>query len=221
MTVRALHPNAVAGCKACEKSVSGLCIQHAGGQVPKADDPRRCAGFNKNGQPCRKWRLADGKFCLAHQEDALAAKESVTAPGRVRQVEKAARDHLKALGRPTDVDLDALEALADLADEAIALKAWLLDEMKKRVLAGDNSHEIDQSLNRYVTALDRAAKLVEGYGKHGLEKRLVEVREELASLVTAVFNSLLVFVPLDSQPAAIVELQRTVAAIEQPKALTA
>lgn len=225
MTTRAPHPKTVEGCEACLKSVSRVCIQHAGGQVPDEHDPRKCQGFNLAGSRCKKWAIKDEPFCLAHQTDETAKTAARAAPGQARsdrrKLAKAAEEHLAMLGRPTGIDLDALEELAALSDEAIQLKNFLRDEMKKKVKDVESEGQIDQALNRYVSALDRSAKLVEGYGKHGLEKRLVEVREELAALVTAVFNALLVFVPLESQPAAIVELNRTVAAIEQPKALTA
>lgn len=216
------HPNADPLCEACRRAMTGICVQHAMEANPGSED-RKCKGLNRNGDRCKKWALADQDFCLVHQDDEAAAERAKKWPGkqgsRRAQVEKAVDGHMHVLGK-TRADIDALEELSALAAESIQVKDMLRERMREAFQEGDRI--VAQELSQYVAALERAAKLVEGYGRHGLEKTMVSLRQELTALVTAVCNQLIAqYVPADEQGAAISQLQRAVAAIEPPKELVA
>lgn len=217
----------VPGCDKCARAANGLCFEHAGAKaVPDADDARRCVGVKADGSRCTKWALRDGDMCLVHDkkrrgEFDRAATTSARGLSKSKLLQ-AAQDHLRTAGRDMR-NVDALEELENLAAEALDLKDWfrlrmveMLDQLRKNDAL--DTHEFEARLNLYTAALERAATLVTGYGKHGLEKRLVEQREELAAVVSSLFMRMLAeFVPAERQQAARVLLAQSIAAIEAPQ----
>lgn len=212
-------------CPDCERSPSGVCFVHAGaGTKPKDDDPRRCTGVKQDGTRCTRWALQGRDMCKTHDDKRRNTVErTATAAGRTaaqRRLRDAAIRHLKEVGR-TVTAVDPLEELETLASEALALKDWfrvrLVEEIDTRKGEDIDMNEFEARLGLYTSALERAANLVTGFGKHGLEKRLVEIREELAQVVGVLFNRLLAeFVPPEMQAGAQALLVETVAAIEAP-----
>lgn len=210
-------------CDRCQRAPSGVCFTHAGATAaPAPDDARRCTGVKVDGTRCLKWAQRGNDMCLTHDKKRRGAyAQAATTSGRnlsISKIRQAAIDHLRMKGVDRPV-IDPLEELESLSAEAIALKDWfrtrLVEEMNVPKGEDVNWLEFEARLSLYTAALERAATLVTGYGKHGLEKRLVELREEVTGVLTGVFNRLLAeFVPADRQAAAQVLLAETVQAID-------
>lgn len=214
-------------CDRCKRAAGGVCFTHAGAKAsPDADDQRRCVGVNADGSRCKRWSLRDNDMCKTHdtkRRGDFATMASTTKRGASQsRLLNAAQDHLRTVGRPYR-SIDPLQELEQLSAEALDLKDWfrlrfveVLDQLRKDNV-GD-THELEARLNLYTAALERASTLVTGYGKHGLEKRLLDQREELRAVVSAlVLRMLTEFVPADRQDAAKAMLASSIAAIEAPR----
>lgn len=212
---------AVAGCPACAKSVSGICVQH---NAPSVEGhARQCTGTTAAGARCKRWALENSEppKCAVHVDDAEAAELARKKPGQMRsdkmRAARAVHNALDALGRPYE-EIDSLEKLEALAAESLDFMAYLREQMKQAI---DSDTDVDRALARYVSALDRTGKLLETFSKQGLQEREIRMREELTGLVSGLFNTILAtYIPLEFQPAAQAALSNAVATL-QPKALTA
>lgn len=220
-----MKPNAkaVPGCKACGQSVSGVCIRHAGGDVENHE--RRCTGTKLDGGRCRKWGVSgtEPALCITHSADLEAAKIAKAAPGearsKARRQHKATADALHMLGKDYD-SIDSLEKLEALAAEALDFMAYLREQMKTSIAAGND--DLDKDLARYVSALDRCGKLLETFSKQGLQEREVRMREELVGIVTGLFNTILAsFISVEMQPRAQAALATAVATLAPQRQLEA
>jgi len=175
-----------------------------------------------DGTRCKKWAQRGTDMCRTHDRKRKGIYDkaaTTTAKNQsVSKLRQAAMDHLRMVGR-SRIGVDPLEELESLSGEALALKDWfrtrLIEEMNVRKDQEIDWQEFEARLNLYTSSLERAATLVTGYGKHGLEKRLVELREEVTAVLTGVFNRLLAeFVPAERQDAARVLLGEAVATID-------
>lgn len=217
------NPKAVPGCPHCPKSVSGVCIRHAGSDVE--NHPRRCIGLNLDGSRCSKWGVkgTEPARCRTHDEDEEAAAEHKAEGGRARsdtrRQHKATNDALKMLGKDYET-IDSLEKLEALSAEALDFMAYLREQLKSAV--ANKSDTIDKDLARYVSALDRCGKLLETFSKQGLQEREVRMREELVGLVTGLFNTVLAsYIPIELQPQAQAALATAVATLAPQRQLEA
>lgn len=223
MTQAKVHPRAKPGCKACLASVSGVCVKHAA--VDVEDHPRRCNGINEDGNRCRKWGTKDSEpaLCMTHHSDQEQRAINQRRPGQgrstARRADKAAGNALEMLGRDYE-KIDSLEKLEAIAAEALDFMAFLREQMKVAVAL--NNDDVEKTMARYVTALDRTGKLLETFSKQGLQEREIRMREELVGVVTGLFNQILAsFIPVERQPDAQAALSNAVLALEPQKALTA
>lgn len=216
------NPKTVAGCKACAVAVAGVCIKHQGAEIEGHD--RRCTGIRKDGARCRKWgeNGTDPARCLTHSEDSAKAEAAKMAGGQAkstaRRAAKASGNALEMLGRGY-AQIDSLEKLEAVAAEALDFMAYLREEMKREIAEGGD--DVEKTIGRYVTALDRTGKLLETFSKQGLQERELKMREELVGLVTGLFNTVLAsFIPPELQPQAQLALSTAVTAL-RPKELGA
>lgn len=152
------------------------------------------------GWPCKGHRSRDGRCCansaMQGQEVCHAhggrAPQNRRAAGR-RLAEDGARRTLAEVG--VDPIGDPVEALADLAAQAVALKDHFaarvaeLDEYRYRSDMG--TEQLRAELELYERAMDRAERFLGNLVKHGFDERRVQVAESQLDLMVGVLRGAL------------------------------
>jgi hypothetical protein len=158
------------------------------------NDDRRCtARSSQTGERCKKAAVLGGTVCENHG----GAAPQVRAAAERRLAERAALRRLDQVGvRPIQ---NPLTALAELAEEAVALKSVLaqrvaaLSEFRYEGRSGTEQLRAEVAL--YERAMDRAARLLRDWVQLGFDERLVRLSEEqgrqLAGVIDQVVSALL------------------------------
>lgn len=165
----------------------------------------KCAGHKRGGAPCGRWPIAGGEVCPTHGGSAPQVKAA--AARRLAQA--------KAAASLADVEVvpigDPLDALAQLAAEAMAWKNHLADtvaglQAAYRFTDDKSSEQLDARVALFERSMDRCQKFLSDWVRLGFEERKVRVDEVRAGLLAAVLMGVLRELGHDPQAPSVLEV---------------
>lgn len=152
------------------------------------------AKSKRSGKRCEAYPVHGAKVCVMH---GGKAKQVKAAAARRLAAEKVAEDVKDALAfESLDPVTDPLEALARLADEALAMKEALaarVNDLKSIRYSshGSGTEQLRAEVALYERALDRSAKFLDLLVKSGFEERRVAIGEQQGQMVASVLRVVL------------------------------
>ena len=158
------------------------------------DDARRCKAHTRSGQRCKKAAIVGGFVCATHGGKAPQVKRAAAR----RQVEQQARTALDVRG--SQPVTDPIAELERLAGEVVAFKdslAGAVANVREIRYAGQISEQIRGEVAAFLTAMERAEKVLTSLARLDLDARRVQIDESKAQLMAHVIRAVLTAHGLD------------------------
>ena len=163
------------------------------GPLGMDDRPQCTAKSKRSGERCKAYPVRGAKVCNAHGGGAVQVR---AAAARRLAAQKVQADVANAIAFESREGVrDPLAVLAQLADEALAMKEALAGRVNSlrsiRYSAhGSGTEQLRAEVALYERAMDRAARFLDLLAKSGFEERRTKLAEDQGRAVAEVMRAI-------------------------------